>query len=65
MGPTPVVIKEEEKMEEEKYFICWESILTGYRGRGEQPLNKSLCEMWIKNMNEEYPYIAHWMEQLK
>ena len=44
------------------YVVAWREWLTRLTSHGS-PMPKLLAEQYVAKMNEQFPYIDHWMEE--
>ena len=44
------------------YVVAWRSLLTSFTSQGS-PMPKLLAEQYVAKMNEQFPYIDHWIEE--
>lgn len=47
------------------YRIAWRSKITGFTGHGEYILSFKNGTDIIKELDEEYDYMEHWLEPMK
>ena len=51
--------------EEKQYIVCWHFKSTPEKVRHGQPISLEDATAWVKEMNEKYPELHHWVEEAK
>jgi len=46
------------------YRIAWRSKITGFTGHGEYTLSFKDGQNLIRELDEEYDYMEHWLEEI-